>query len=76
MRMRFRIFSCGYILTNLHRSLIKKQVIHMFGINIVVFNVVFYSQGVLSPVLLSVIQLKNCESKGNDNDRKIFNTNW
>ncbi len=50
--VRFRTFSCGYILTNLYRAL-KKQVIYIFCINVVAFGIVFYSQYVLRPCVIN-----------------------
>ncbi len=44
--MRFRTFSCRYIPRKRVQGL-KKQVIYIFGINVVIFDVVFYSQYVL-----------------------------
>ncbi len=52
LTVRFRTFSGGYIPANLHRAL-KKQVVCIFGINVVVFDVVFYSQGVLRPCVIN-----------------------
>ncbi len=64
-RCVFALFLVGTLLTNLHRAL-KKQVICIFCINVVVFDIVFYSQGALRPCIISGYAAKKLRKNHNN----------